>query len=146
MSGTFDPVTWCDTTASLVVEVERTDGEPLSAPVTVRLAGAASRTAATDGDPARAMFDALPAGRYTITLALAGDEAGFSIMNEGPLAVAVAEGEQTALRVDIEGDDAWELTEADTVHDETPDEGPDDDAEDAEDDWEIIEAAVPEEE
>lgn len=144
---TIDPLTTvaaCEANASLVIEVERTDGEPLSAPVTVKLSGTAAKALPTSGDPARAVFSPLDPGHYEIALELAGDEASYEIMNTEPLQVDLAAAQQAALRIDIEGEDAWEVVQADTSHEDIEDEAtPDDEEEDDEDDWEMTDADVP---
>ena len=136
----------CPTGACLVVEVERTDGEPLSQPVAVKLTGPASREEATSGTPARATFRELPPGAYAIELALAGAEVeqGFEVVGEAPHRVELGPSEETALRIDVEGEDAWEVITAEAFHTEDPsfDEpaaGGEGEGED-EDEWEIVAA------
>ncbi len=129
-------------TATLVVEVERRDGRPLSAPATVRLHGAEERAATISGAPARASFEALDPGAYTVDVELGGEEVEYGPVPDEPASVTLAANASTAVRIEVEGDDA-ELVTADFAHledvVETTD-GPDD--ADDEDEWEVTEASL----
>ncbi len=131
-------------TATLVVEVGRCDGVALSAPATVRLRGAAERTAATAEATGRVTFAGLDPGAYRVDVALGGDEAEFVVTTQGHEAITLAANASTAVRVEVDAEDSELVAVAFEQQDDLLVEGAGVDPDDDPDDWELVAASLAE--
>ncbi len=89
-------------TCTLTVTVTRSDGQPLSTPVTVTVQGPQRKTAPTAGPGGVARFELGSFGTYRVSIAPAGDETTAKIAAPHPAEVKLTRGEAKSVAFSLE--------------------------------------------